>query len=104
MCMKLLKYRDNEQVYTTADRIIFPPFTNGWTLKNNGNTNVVLNNAETLPPGASKSIGGNYGEIYDGRLDIRFTMPTPAPVTPLNKAVLTFKYYTGAIPFPNEKV
>jgi hypothetical protein len=65
---------------------------NGFVIKNAGNTIVLFNN-EPLQPGESQSVGGNEGEIFDGRVDIYFRLPTPAPGTPVNSAWITVKYY-----------
>lgn len=97
MCGFLFKYREVEQNYGEQGRIIYPPYTNGYAVHNDGNTNIILNNADTIEPGGFKSVGGNFGEIYDGRIDIKFEIPTPAPTTPANNAVFTFKYYQAAI-------
>lgn len=97
MCGLLFKYREVEQVYGVQSRVIYPDYTNGYSLFNNGNTNIILNNSETIVPGASKSVGGNAAEIYEGRLDVKFEVPTPAPGTPTNSAVFTFKYYRAVI-------
>lgn len=99
MCLVMYKYREVEQAYGEQARVIYPSYTNGYSLFNNGNTDIVLNNTETIAPGASKSVGGNVGEIYDGRLDVRFEIPTPAPGTPSNSAIFTFKYYQAILTF-----
>ncbi len=103
MCNVMYKYREVEQAYGEQMRVIYPPYTNGYSLFNNGNTNIILNNTETLVPGASKSVGGNLGELYDGRLDVKFEVPNPAPPIPANSAVFTFKYYTAIISFAGGK-
>ena len=66
---------------------------NGFTIKNAGNTIVMFNN-EPLQPGESQSVGGNEGELYIGRVDIFFMLPTPAPGTPVNSCWITVKFYT----------
>lgn len=100
--MVMFKYREVEQLYGEQSRVIYPPYTNGYSLFNNGNTNIILNNTETLVPGASKSVGGNAGELYDGRLDVKFELPTPAPGAPENSAVFTFKYYQSMVSIGND--
>ena len=90
MCQpKLLKY------YTpSADLIVnstqFPvdPLCNGWIVKNNGTTNVIVN-GDTLLPTESKAIGGNYMEVYAGRIDISF----PGGPAAGNLLTLTQKVY-----------
>jgi hypothetical protein len=65
---------------------------NGFVVKNAGNTLVVFK-GEQLQPGESQSVGGNEGEIYNGRVDIFFQLPVPAPGTPVNMCYVTVKYY-----------
>lgn len=91
---KYLRWNADTQHYQKSGKVPLDRLTNGFTVRNDGNSNVVVN-GETLPPGAFKAIGGNYGEIYAGRLDINFNitgiMPAPNPV--INDAVVTNKYY-----------
>lgn len=92
--MTFLRYNTDTQHYHQSGKIPLDRLTNGFTIRNAGNSNVVVN-GDTLPPGAFKAFGGNYGEIYAGRLDINFNITgiTPAPAQVINDAVLTNKYY-----------
>lgn len=68
------------------------PNVNGVAVHNAGNT-IVLFNEDPLQPGESKTFGGNWGEIFTGRIFIRFILPTPAPAIPNNLAYVTSKFY-----------
>jgi len=54
---------------------------NGVSIRNIGNTTAVINGVQILPApapglsGESYSFGGNLGEIYTGRLQLRFLLP-----------------------------
>jgi len=100
--MKFLRYNTDTRIYQQAAKVTLDRLTNGVTVKNNGNT-VCLFNSDPLLPGESKAVGGNYGEIYTGRLDISFNVIglTPAPVTPVNSAVVTYKFYQPGDGFDN---
>ena len=64
-------------------------------IHNAGNT-IVLVNDDPLQPGESKSWGGNWGEIFTGRVFLQFVMPVPAPPIPNNAAFVTQKFYQAA--------
>jgi hypothetical protein len=72
---------------------------NGFTIKNIGTTICVLND-DPIQPGESKSFGGNWGEIYVGRVYVRFVTQTPPPSTITNLLFLTEKFYVSA---PNQE-
>lgn len=88
----LLPYATSEQTYTGVKNVQWAEYLNAFSIHNTGNTIVVFR-GDPIPPGASKSIGGNRGEVYTGRLDIMFQLPSPAPPTPINSCVVTQKYY-----------
>jgi hypothetical protein len=67
---------------------------NGFTVKNSGTTFCQVND-DTLVPGESKSFGGNWGELYNGRLYVRFVTQTPPPLTVVNLCFVTQKYYVA---------
>ena len=99
MCnMKLLGYNIFETVITAPGQVNFDNHCNGWVIKNTGTT-LVLIMGESLATGESKSIGGNYGEIWIGRLNIAFRTPTPAPSVITNQATLTQKIYVRSTDF-----
>lgn len=94
MCLKLLKYNVSTQVYNGSEQIISAPWINAFTIHNTGTTNVI-NEGDVISPGGSKTVGGNYGEIYDGRIIIMFQTPTPAPPVVTNLCVVIQKFYTN---------
>lgn len=71
------------------------PFCNGYTVRNIGDTLVIVSGMAILPalvpgtPGESVAVGGNLGEIFIGRLTVRFAAPIGA--NPLVE--ITQKYY-----------
>jgi len=94
----MYKYRTVEQSYGEQQRVIFPNYLNGYTIRNEGTTLLVINNtADMLLPGESKSVGGNVGELFDGQLNISFQVQTPAPAIISNIAVVSMKYYTAIL-------
>jgi hypothetical protein len=102
MCDKrkisILAYNVSVQVYNAYTRVKTARFLNGFTVNNTGNTNVIVNQALVVP-GQSISFGGNYGEVYEGLIEINFTLPSPAPATPVNQAQILQKYYTTLDPY-----
>lgn len=88
---KLLQYNLSVQIYSVDVQIPVMNFCNGFTVRNVGTANVVVM-GDTLAPNESKSVGGNRGEIYVGRMDLRFTGAGT------RQALVTQKYYMN-IPF-----
>ncbi len=90
----VLKYNITKRNITPSNQGQIPigNRVNGITVKNNGTTLVIFNR-EPLLPGESQTIGGNEGEEYVGDLQIYFQLPTPPPVTVINSAWVTIKYY-----------
>ena len=80
------------QEYTVQRSVVVEKLCNGVTVINKGNT-LALWNGLPLNPGESMTIGGNEGEVYVGRVDISFVIPTPAPGTPENSAWVIQKFY-----------
>lgn len=87
-----LRYNQATQIYTSVQQVQWDKYLNGFEIYNSGNTNVYFNNG-IIPPGGSKTFGGNFGEIYAGRLDINFRTPSPAPSTIINEVTVTQKFY-----------
>lgn len=87
-----LPYNTVTNVYQDPYQIQWARFLNGFLIHNTGNT-IVLFNGDQIQPGESKSIGGNYGEIYVGRLSVRFITPTPPPVPVINEVIIDQKFY-----------
>lgn len=92
-----LYYNTVVLAYATAQKIDLDNRCNGITVKNAGTTQVIIDD-EILQPGESKAIGGNLGEIFIGRKDIYFQVPTPAPAVITNLAYVTVKFY---VPVPD---
>jgi hypothetical protein len=87
-----LKYNISTQTYNNVQKVQWDRWLNGFTLHNTGNTILSFNN-DPIQPGGSKTVGGNFGEIYGGRIDIQFITPSPAPSTINNAVVITQKFY-----------
>jgi hypothetical protein len=90
----LLGYNTSVQTYKRAKQVVIDRLCNGVVIKNAGNTLVVIQ-SDTLQPGESKSIGGNSGEVFIGRVDINFQLPAVIPVPVVNLVQVTQKFYTG---------
>ena len=85
-------YNTTTQEYTALRSVNVDKMCNGFSVNNAGTTIVTLN-GEPLQPGQSKTVGGNEDEIYVGRIDLAFIVPTPAPSTIINSAWVTQKFY-----------
>jgi len=68
---KLLQYNLSVQEYNVATQIATQEFCNGFVVRNIG-TSTVIFMGDPLAPNESKSVGGNRGEIYVGRMDLFF--------------------------------
>jgi hypothetical protein len=90
---RLLKYNTTSKVFSKAGNVPIDPRCNGFTIKNNGNTNVIWED-EAIIPGDFISVGGNRMEIFAGRVDISFRVPVPAPTTITNLCTVRQKVYT----------
>lgn len=88
----VLYYDTGVVAVASPGQVQLPVNVNGVSVHNTGNT-IVLCNEDPLQPGESKTIGGNWGEIFTGRIFIRFILPTPAPAVPVNQATVTSKFY-----------
>lgn len=93
-----LNYNIAIQTYGVATRVPVEQTCNAITVKNAGTTILVFN-GDPLQPGESKSVGGNYGEIYMGRCDLQFVTQNPPPGTITNFAVVTQKFYVDSTPY-----
>jgi hypothetical protein len=94
MCLTLLGYNTSEGTYTGTKSVVVESPLNGYTVYNGGNTNCWLNGS-LIVPGASKSIGGNVGEIFTGNIDLMFSVPAGLTDPPVNSATVTQKWYTN---------
>jgi hypothetical protein len=86
-------YTNSQQGFSLDKEVPIDSKCNGYFVQNVGNTLLVLNQYIVLQPNASFALGGNEGEIFTGRLDIQFKLPTPAPPVPSNGAVIVQKIY-----------
>jgi hypothetical protein len=88
----LIEYNTAVQIYQVSAMLELDRYCNGIIIKNAGTT--LLNfQGDVMQPGDSKTIGGNYGEIYRGRMDISFTVQPVPPAFIINMAVVTQKFY-----------
>jgi hypothetical protein len=93
---KLLQYNLSVQIYQVATDIPVMENCNGFTVRNIGTATAIFM-GDALAAGEVKQVGGNRGEIYVGRLDLKFT---GAGTT---MALVTQKYYMN-IPRNNESL
>lgn len=84
--MLLLVYNTNTFTFSAGANLPLDPYCNGIIVENLG-TSVLVFQGDPIQPGNSKTIGGNYGEIYIGRIDILFQGGG------VNNAFITQKYY-----------
>lgn len=89
---KDLYYNNDTKGYAVPAKITFDRLCNGYTVRNAGNTIVVINDEE-IQPGQSKAVGGNRNEIFIGRLDIFFRDQTVQPVPRTPYFYVTQKFY-----------
>lgn len=92
----LRKYNTFVQQYGEARDVVVDPLCNGFSLFNDGNTIVNLND-EPVYPFTSKTVGGNEGEVYIGQIRIKFTIPATLVDPPVNSAWITQKFYLKEI-------
>jgi hypothetical protein len=83
--------------YTTSQQVGLQKACNGWTVINQGTTNVTVNGTIVLVPGNFVAVGGNEGEEYTGFLRISFANNA----APGNNALVLQKFYTGGVAFDN---
>lgn len=87
-----LLYNTSTLEYTAQRSVVLDKLCNGVTVINKGNT-IAMWNGLPLQPNESMTVGGNVGEVFVGRVDISFSLPTPAPPTPVNSAWVIQKFY-----------
>lgn len=90
-------YNTSTQQYTQQHSVVVEKFCNGVTIINKGNT-IAMWNGLPLFPDESMTVGGNEGEVFIGRVDLSFRLPTaadgiPIPATPINSAWVIQKFY-----------
>ena len=87
-----LMYNTTTLEYRSLHSVSVDKLCNGFSV-NNAGTTICTVNGEPLQPGDSKTVGGNVGEVYVGRIDLAFFVPDPAPSSIVNSAWVTQKYY-----------
>lgn len=87
-----LHYDSKTIVTNQAGQVGLPELVNGFTVENSGNTNLFYDQ-DLILPGNFKAIGGNYGEIFVGVVQLKWELPVPAPAAPENQATITCKFY-----------
>lgn len=93
--MNLMPYNAITGTYTQDTEVEVQNFCNGYVARNTGDTIVFVNGVRLLPApgvglsGESISVGGNLGEIYKGRIQVRFNAPLGAAPT----VEITQKFY-----------
>lgn len=97
-----IKYTIREMEIGTPQNLTLDKYSNGFTLKNTGNSICFLN-IDPLQPGESKAIGGNKSELLTGRYRVYFAPIANPPVgyTQQDNAILTEKYY---LPTPAQEI
>ena len=88
----MIEYNIFTTPFTAPGEVMVDRKCNGFVIKNAGTT-LVETFGEQLQPGESKSIGGNYGELFVGRVDIKFTVQAVPPAVITNLAIVTQKVY-----------
>ena len=91
---KLLQYNLSTQIYNVSCELPVMENCNGFTFRNTGTATCTVM-GDPLAAGEVKQVGGNRGEIYVGRLDIKFS------ATGTRSLVVTQKYYMN-VPRINE--
>lgn len=93
---KLLQYNLSVQIYSITQEVPVQENCNGFTVRNIGTTTATVM-GDPLAPNEVKSIGGNRGEIYVGRIDLKFSGAG------INSALVTQKCYLN-VPRNNEQI
>jgi len=91
---KFLHYDSKTIVTSDVGAVALPEWTNGLTVENTGNTNVLWDN-NIIVPGDFKALGGNYGEIFVGDCTLKYALPAVPPLNPNNQATVTVKFYVN---------
>jgi hypothetical protein len=86
--MKFYGYNISVQEYNKSGKVTPAYPLNAWTVRNIG-TNPVQVNGDPLQPGDSKSVGGNFGEIYIGYIQLNFGTGAQSG----NLVIVTQKFY-----------
>lgn len=101
--MNLVTFFTEVQSVTRTRSIQVSPLCNAYVVKNSGNTLLIFRN-EPIVPGDFKSVGGNYAEVVDDRIDITFGIQVTDLVNPpVNQGFVTQKIYRRGSGFDNPK-
>ncbi len=79
-------YNFTAQTYSQNTQVDIDPWCNGLTIRNTGKSTLFFQQ-EAIAPGESVAVGGNFGEIIRGRLDVFFTGAG------VNECVIRQKFY-----------
>jgi hypothetical protein len=92
---KLLQYNVSVQEYDRSQSVPKEPLCNGFIVRNVGTSGMTIN-GDALATGESKTVGGNRGEVYVGRIDISFDNAGT------NLCIVTQKFYLN-IPMTDQQ-
>lgn len=92
--MKLLEYDSQTHQVTMPGAVALPKYVNGITVKNSGTVDLYWDQ-DKIVAGDFKALGGNLGEIYKGRLSLRWKVQSPAPSPAIQMATVTIKFYVN---------
>jgi hypothetical protein len=87
-----LRYNISGEAYTGPGSLPLDPLCNGFTIINTGNS-TLLWKGDPIAPGNFKAIGGNYGEVFAGRLDVNYQAAVPQPLPRIDSCYVTQKFY-----------
>ena len=93
---KLLQYNMSTQIYNESLQVPTMENCNGFTVRNIGTSTLIVM-GDALAANETKGFAGNRGEIFVGRIDIKFTG------VGINSALVTQKYYMN-VPRNNESL
>lgn len=96
---KFLPYNVLEQVVRANKSIVVNQYCNSWTILNQGNDVITVNNKWTIYPGTvgtnngeAKSVGGNFLELFKGEIEIAFAGVGNDPVAVVSQKVYLMDY------------
>jgi hypothetical protein len=92
--MEWLKYETSTRTLQARGNIVLDAWSNGFTVKNAGNS-ILSFNGDPIQPNESKGFGGNRGELIEGNYSFFFTAPASPPpgYVQSDLAIITEKYY-----------
>jgi hypothetical protein len=93
VALEKLYYNTTTQQYVVNTAVPPQEECNGFEVVNDGTSDVYLN-GKPIHANGSQTVGGNYGEIYVGRIDLQFFAPVEGVPPYVNSAWVTQKFYT----------